>query len=164
MGDKIVVMKDGIIQQTDSPLNLYHKPANKFVAGFIGSPAMNFVEAEVVSEPAGLFLQAWGFKLKIPGEKAAKLQGYREKRLIFGIRPEDLPEAPCSVPFETFEVLVEVMEPLGSEVYLDVKVGEDVLIARANPDTQAKPHTKLCLKPSMENMHLFDIRNERALL
>jgi len=164
MGDRIVVMKDGLKQQVGVPLELYFHPANKFVAGFIGSPAMNFVEVELISEPGGLFLQASGFKLRIPVEKAAKLQGYREKRLIFGIRPEDLPEAPCSIPFETFEVLMEVMEPLGSEVYLDVKVGEDTLIARANPDTQAKPHTKLCLRPSMEKMHLFDVRDERALL
>jgi multiple sugar transport system ATP-binding protein len=164
MGDRIVVMKDGLKQQVGAPLGLYFHPANKFVAGFIGSPAMNFIEADLYSEPAGLFLQAPGFKLKIPEDKAAKLKDYNQKRLIFGIRPEDLPEAPCSVPSETFDVLVEVMEPLGSEVYLDVKAGEDTLIARADPNTKAKPHTKLCLKPAMENMHLFDIRDERALL
>jgi multiple sugar transport system ATP-binding protein len=118
----------------------------------------------LISEPGGLFLQAAGFKLKIPEDKAVRLKGYDQKRVIFGIRPEDLPEAPCTVPGETFDVLVEVMEPLGSEVYLDVKAAEASLIARADPNTKAKPHTKLCLKPSMENMHLFDIRDEKALL
>ena len=78
--------------------------------------------------------------------------------------PSFLPEAPCTVPGETFDVLVEVMEPLGSEVYLDVKAGDASLIARADPNTKARPHTKLCLKPAMENMHLFDIRDEKALL
>jgi multiple sugar transport system ATP-binding protein len=164
MGDRIVVMKDGLKQQVGAPLELYFHPANKFVAGFIGSPAMNFMEADLVSEPGGLFLQAPAFKLKIPEGKAAKVKGYDQKRVIFGIRPEDMPEAPCTVPGETFDVLVEVMEPLGSEVYLDVKAAEASLIARAAPDTKAKPHTKLCLKPAMGNMHLFDIRDEKALL
>ena len=164
MGDRIVVMKDGLKQQVGAPLELYFHPQNRFVAGFIGSPAMNFVEADLVSEPGGLFLQASGFKLKVPEEKAAKLQGYSQKRVIFGIRPEDLPETPTAIPGETIEVLVEVMEPLGNEVFLDVKAGEDALIARADPTTKAKPNMKLSLKPSMENMHLFDIRDERALL
>ena len=164
MGDRIVVMKDGWKQQVGAPLELYFHPANRFVAGFIGSPAMNFVEADLVTEQGGLFLQASGFKLKIPEDKVAQLEGYEPKRVIFGIRPEDLPEAPCAAPGETFDVLVEVLEPLGSEVYLDVKAGEESLIARADPNTKARPHAKLCLRPSMENMHLFHIRDEKALL
>ena len=164
MGDRIVVMKDGLKQQVGAPLELYFHPANKFVAGFIGSPAMNFMEADLAAESGGLFLQASGFKLRIPEDKAAQMKGYDQKRVIFGIRPEDLPEAPCTVPGETFDVLVEVMEPLGSEVYLDVKAAEASLIARADPNTKAKPHTKLCLRPAMENMHLFDIRDEKTLL
>jgi multiple sugar transport system ATP-binding protein len=164
MGDRIVVMKDGLKQQVGAPLELYFHPANKFVAGFIGSPAMNFVEGNFLSEQGGLFFQAEGFKLKIPEEKAAKLKSYTEKRVIFGIRPADLPEAPCSVPGETIDVVVEVMEPLGNEVFLDVKAGDQSLIARADPSTKAKPHAKLCLKPNPENMNFFDIRDERALL
>jgi multiple sugar transport system ATP-binding protein len=130
MGDRIVVMKDGLKQQEGAPLELYFHPANKFAAGFIGSPAMNFVEADLVSEPEGLFLQASGFKLKIPEDMVARLKGYGQKKVIFGIRPEDLPEADCTVPGETFDVLVEVMEPLGNEVYLDTKAAEHSLIAR----------------------------------
>jgi multiple sugar transport system ATP-binding protein len=79
MGDRIVVMKDGLKQQVGAPLELYFHPANKFVGGFIGSPAMNFVDADLVSEQGGLFLQASGFKLKIPDDKAAKLKGYDQK-------------------------------------------------------------------------------------
>jgi multiple sugar transport system ATP-binding protein len=164
MGDRIVVMKDGLKQQVGPPLELYFHPANKFVAGFIGSPAMNFIEGELASEGGALYFQGPAMKLKIPADKAAKLKDYPEKRVIFGIRPEDLPEAPCAAPGETFDVIVEVMEPLGSEVYLDVKAEEHSLIARAEPKTQAKPHASLCLKPTMANMHLFDIRDEKTLV
>jgi multiple sugar transport system ATP-binding protein len=164
MGDRIVVMKDGLKQQVGPPLELYFHPANKFVAGFIGSPAMNFIEGELLSEGGAVYFQGPGMKLKIPADKASKLKGYPEKRVIFGVRPEDLPEAACAAPGETFDVTVEVMEPLGSEVYLDVKAAEQSLIARAEPTTQAKPHARLCLKPNMVNIHLFDIRDEKTLV
>ena len=164
MGDRIVVMKDGLKQQVGAPLELYFHPTNKFVAGFIGSPAMNFVEGELISEGGGLFLKTLGFQLKIPEDKAAQMKTYSEKRVIYGIRPEDLPEAPAAIPNETIEVLVEVLEPLGSEVYLDVKAADHTLIARANPKTKAKPHAKLFLRPVPENMRFFDIRDEQALL
>ena len=103
-------------------------------------------------------------KLKVPKNKAGQLRDYNKKRVIFGIRPEDLPEAACALPGETIEAVVEVMEPLGSEVYLNVNVGERSLIARAEPTTQAKPHAKLCLQPSPENMRFFDIETEKTLL
>jgi multiple sugar transport system ATP-binding protein len=149
MGDCIVVMKDGLKQQVGPPLELYFHPANKFVAGFIGSPAMNFVEGELASEGGAVYFQSGGMKLRIPADKAGKLKDYLEKRVIFGVRPEDLPEAPCA---------------LGSEVYLDVKAGDQSLIARAEPKTTAKPHANLCLKPALENIHLFDIRDEKAIV
>ena len=164
MGDCIVVMKDGLKQQMGPPLELYFHPANKFVAGFIGSPAMNFMEGELVSEGGAVYFQRSGMKLRIPADKAAPLKGYPEKRVIFGVRPEDLPEAPCAAPGETFDVIVEVMEPLGSEVYLDVKAEDQSLIARAGPKTTAKPHARLCLRPAPENIHFFDIRDEKTLV
>ncbi len=163
MGDRIVVMKDAVKQQVGPPLELYFRPANKFVAGFIGSPAMNFVEAELLTEQGKLLLHTMGFKLRVPEDKTARLKDYGQKKVIFGTRPEDLPEAPAFVPNETIEVLVEVIEPLGSEVYLDVKAGDHSLIARASPNTNAKPHSKLFLRPAPENMHFFDIRDESAL-
>ena len=164
MGDRIVVMKDGLKQQVGPPLELYFHPANKFVAGFIGSPAMNFIEGDLLSEGGAHYFQGPGMKLKIPQEKASKLKDYSEKRIIFGVRPEDLPEAPCAAPGETFTVMVEVMEPLGSEVYLDVKAEDHSLIARAEPQTQAKPHSSLCLRPKMENIHFFSVRDEKTLV
>ncbi|RPJ43227.1 MAG: sn-glycerol-3-phosphate ABC transporter ATP-binding protein UgpC [Deltaproteobacteria bacterium] len=164
MGDRIVVMKDGLKQQVGPPLELYFKPANKFVAGFIGSPAMNFIEGDLLSEGGELNFQAAGIKVKVPKDKAEPLRKYSKKRVIFGIRPEDLPEAACALPGETIEAVVEVMEPLGSEVYLDVKIGERSLIARTEPTTKAKPHAAICLQPSPENMRFFDIETEKALL
>ncbi len=164
MGTRIVVMKDGLKQQEGPPLELYFHPANRFVAGFIGSPAMNFVKAELVSKGDQLYLQTLGTQLKIPADKSNRLKGYSERQVTFGIRPEDLTEMSSSIPGETIEVLVEVMEPLGSEVFLDTKVGEISIIARTKPKTEAKPHHRLHLKPVMENMQLFDVKNERAIL
>ncbi|MCX5905675.1 MAG: sn-glycerol-3-phosphate ABC transporter ATP-binding protein UgpC [Deltaproteobacteria bacterium] len=164
MGDCIVVMKDGLKQQVGPPLELYFHPVNRFVAGFIGSPAMNFVKGELVTEGGTLYVQTLGSKLKIPEDKAKSLEGVNQKQVIFGIRPEDLAEVPQAIPGETITVMVEVMEPLGSEVYLDMKVGESPLIARVEPKTAAKPHQQLFLKPLMENMHLFDVQDERTLL
>ena len=125
---------------------------------------MNFIEGDLLSEGGDLYFQAPGMKLKIPRDKADKVKGYSKKRVILGIRPEDMPEAACAVPGETIEAVVEVLEPLGSEVYLNVKVGERSLIARAEPTTEAKPHSKLCLQPSPENMRFFDIETEKSLL
>jgi len=164
MGDRIVVMKDGLKQQMGPPLELYFKPANKFVAGFIGSPAMNFIEGDLSSEGGELYFQAAGMKLKVPKDKAEPLRKYGKTRVIFGIRPEDLPEADCALPGETVDAAVEMMEPLGCDVFLDVKVGERSLTARAEPTTHARPHTAICLQPSPENMRFFDIETEKALL
>jgi multiple sugar transport system ATP-binding protein len=157
-------MKDGLKQQVGPPLELYFRPANKFVAGFIGSPAMNFIEGDLLSEGAELYFQAAGMKLKVPRDKAEPLSKYGKKQVIFGIRPEDLPEAACALPGETIEAMVEVTEPLGSDVFLDVKIGERSLTARAEPTTHAKPHVAICLQPSPENMRFFDIETEKALL
>jgi multiple sugar transport system ATP-binding protein len=164
MGDRIVVMKDGLKQQVGPPLELYFRPVNKFVAGFIGSPAMNFIEGELVSEGGKLYFETAGIKLMVPKDKAEQLLKCGKKGVIFGIRPEDLPEAACPLAGETVNALVEVTEPIGSEVYLDMKIGERSLIARVEPKTKAKPHTAICLQPSQENMHFFCSETERALL
>jgi multiple sugar transport system ATP-binding protein len=125
---------------------------------------MNFMEGQLASEGGTVYFQSGGVKLRIPADKAAQLKDYPEKRITFGVRPEDLPEAACAAPGETFDVTVEVMEPLGSEVYLNVKAGDRSLITRAGPKTTAKPHANLCLKPALENIHFFDIRDEKTLV
>ncbi len=164
MGDRIVVMKDGLIQQVGRPLDLYFHPANKFVAGFIGSPSMNFIETRLIASDNKLFVQADGFRLRIPEEKSQNLQKYVNKKVIFGIRPQDLSKASAPIEGETIEAFVEIIEPIGNEIYLDVKVGEDSLIASVDPKTKVTPRQDILLQANLENIHLFDIDDERALL
>jgi multiple sugar transport system ATP-binding protein len=164
MGDRIVVMKDGLIQQVGKPLDLYFHPVNKFVAGFIGSPTMNFVEAKLFASNHQLYVEADGMKLIVPAEKARKLQGYVNQKVTLGIRPQDLSKAPSPVEGETFKALVEIIEPIGNEIYLDVKAGRDSLIASVDPKTKVNLHEEILLQANLENIHLFDAQSERALL
>ncbi len=164
MGDRIVVMNEGVIQQVGSPLELYNAPKNKFVASFIGSPAMNFFQAELVRLGDVLSVQTPTFRLDLPNSSASDLKDYPEKRVIVGIRPEDLVETGEHVPGRTIEVIVEVIEPIGSETYIDVKAGEIPLIARVGRKTQVKRGQSFVLEPIPERIHLFDVQTEEALL
>jgi multiple sugar transport system ATP-binding protein len=163
MGDRIVVMKDGFIQQVGTPLELYNCPANIFVAGFIGSPAMNFFEAELVRSGDLLSLRTDSFGIDLPSEKAAMLKAYPEEKVVVGIRPEDLLEAREHVPGKTIPTTVDVVEPIGSEMYLNVSAGECALTASVDRKTQVKPHQDFILEPSLDYLHLFDIRSENVL-
>jgi multiple sugar transport system ATP-binding protein len=164
MGDRIVVMKDGLIQQVGKPLDLYFHPVNKFVAGFIGSPTMNFLEARLVASNLKLYVEADGMKLIVPEEMARHLQGFINRKVILGLRPQDLPKASSPVEGETFKALVEIIEPIGNEIYLDVKAGRDSLIASVDPKTKVTPHEEILLQVNLENIHLFNVESEKALL
>lgn len=164
MGDRIVVMKDGLIQQMGKPLDLYFHPVNKFVAGFIGSPTMNFIESKLILEDRKLYVEADGIRLIVPDEKARRLQGHVNKKVTLGIRPQDLSKASSPVEGETFKALVEIIEPIGNEIYLDVKAGRDSLIASVNPKTKVNPREEILLQANLENIHLFDVEDEKALL
>ncbi len=163
MGDRIVVMKDGLIQQVGSPLELYNFPANTFVAGFLGSPSMNFFQAQLKREGRAISVCRGSLRIDLPQEKAAFLDGYREEEVMVGIRPEDLKPVQEHVPGRTFQVLVEVVEPIGNETYVDVEAGGVSLIAGVGRNVQVRPGDKLVLTPAMERIHLFDIRHEKAL-
>lgn len=163
MGDRIVVMKDGLIQQVGSPLELYNFPANTFVAGFLGSPSMNFFRAALKREGSAVCVLKGSLRIDLPREKAAFLDGYREEEVIVGIRPEDLKPVQEHVPGRTFQVLVEVVEPIGNETYVDVEAGGVSLIAGVGRNVQVRPKDKLVLMPAMERIHLFDIRHEKTL-
>jgi len=166
MGDRIVVMHDGFIQQVGSPLELYDRPTNKFVAGFIGSPAMNLFEAELNGDGSGdeVSLQADNFTLDLPPEKAKYFQDYTEQKVIVGIRPEDFKQAAEHRPGKTIPAKVEVVEPIGNETYVNVAAGNVTLTAAVGRRTVIKPHSSLNLVPVFENMHLFDIRSEKSIL
>jgi len=163
MGDRIVVMKDGVIQQVGKPLDLYFHPTNEFVAGFIGSPSMNFVEATVTASDNKLWVETDGFRLRVPEDKTGNLSGHVKKKVILGIRPQDLSKAPAPIEGETIKAYVEITEPIGNEIYLDVKAGRDSLIASVSPKTKVTSHQDILLQANLENMHLFNIEDEKAI-
>jgi multiple sugar transport system ATP-binding protein len=159
MGTLIVVMKDGIIQQVESPMNIYEYPINKFVGGFIGSPGMNFMAARIIAKNSALYIDADSFRLKIPAEKQSFLQHKKDQEVILGIRPEHIEDAAFpdeSVTTDNLKAVVEVVETLGSEVQLDVVSGEHSLVARVDPRTKVKRHDEIQLAVNMDKIHIFD--------
>jgi len=163
MGDRIVVMRDGLIQQIGSPLELYDTPANKFVGGFIGSPAMNFVDAQLIRENDMVCLQSGEHRIDLPPNKSQLLADYNHEKIAVGIRPEDLPIAAEHTPGQTIQGSVDVVEPIGNETYVALNAGSFSLIAAVGRKTRIKPHSNLVVRPSMDNLHLFDIESEKAL-
>jgi multiple sugar transport system ATP-binding protein len=164
MGDRIMVMKDGIVQQVESPAHLYSRPANKFVAGFIGSPAMNFFEGELVANGSILFRNK-SFDLQIPEKLSHGLHKEKTDKIILGVRPEDFALEPTeSKKDNSLEALVEVIEPMGSENYLYLKTEDQDFIIRTAPSTNVKIKDKIQLYINLENIHLFDEKTSEALL
>jgi multiple sugar transport system ATP-binding protein len=163
MGDRIVVMRDGLIQQIGSPLELYDRPANKFVGGFIGSPAMNFFEARLNGDGDVVSLHAGDIRLDLPPEKSELLAGYRNRQVIVGIRPEDLKVTAEHTEGKTLQGSVEVVEPIGNETYVDFNAGSFSLMAAVGRKSGIKAHSNLVVTPAMENLHLFDAESEKAI-
>jgi multiple sugar transport system ATP-binding protein len=166
LGDRIVLMKGGIIQQMDTPLNLYEHPASLSVAGFIGSPAMNFVQARLEAQDGRLDIVCGGLRLEVPADRREGLQHHVGKAVIFGIRPEDIYDrqfARADAPMALFEANVEVFEPMGSEVYLYVNAGGDQLVCRVDAHTSARVGDVARLALDTRKIHLFDPETEQAL-
>ncbi len=164
LGDRVVVMKDGLVQQVGEPLELYNTPANRFVAGFIGSPAMNFATVQVTEADGALWSANEGIRIKLPAEIGARLRGRVGEQVTFGIRPEDLRIASGGDPKELgFEAVVEVIEKLGSQILLDVKVGSSMMVAAVEPTVRAQVRDRLRLTLNPERLHFFDARSEAAI-
>ena len=164
LGDRVVVMKDGWVQQVGEPLELYNSPANRFVAGFIGSPAMNFATVTVTRADGALWAAHDGFRVKVPAERADRLGRHVGQPVVLGIRPENLHVASAADPADfTFEAAVEVVEKLGSEILLDVAAGPETMVASVEPNVRAKIHDRLRLALNPERLHFFDARSEAAL-
>ena len=169
LGTRIVVMKDGLIQQVDTPQNLYDKPKNLFVAGFMGSPQMNFIEASVVKKGADVYVAFGNNTLKLPEGKAKKIMdgGYVEKNVMIGIRPEDIHDEEMFIsnsPDSVIEATVRVYELLGAEVFLYFTVDENLEItARVNPRTTARPDDTLKIAFDMSKLHIFDKETEQVI-
>lgn len=164
LGDRIVVMKDGRIQQIGEPLEVYSRPQNKFVAGFLGSPAMNFIDASIIEASGNLYVETVGLRIRVPDERSRHLSSYKGRQVTLGIRPEDLHEATAgSANNASVEALVEVVEPLGSEILLDVQVGHQSLVARVASSFRTKRHEKIRLAVVPERIHFFDSQTEEAI-
>jgi multiple sugar transport system ATP-binding protein len=164
LGDRVVVMKDGWVQQVGEPLELYNTPANKFVAGFIGSPAMNFANVTLTGANGAVYAENSGLRIKLPDEVAQRLNGHAGRDVTLGIRPEDLTIAGASDPADQcFNALVEVVEQLGSEIILDMKVGEGMMVASVEPTVKVKVHDTLRLAMRPSRLHVFDAKTEAAI-
>jgi multiple sugar transport system ATP-binding protein len=169
MGDRIVVMKDGLIQQCDTPLNLYHRPTNMFVAGFIGSPSMNFVDAMVKKNGEGYVLDAGSFTVQAPAHATDKLKEYDGKTVVFGVRPSDifgqgnLPPSLKAGPGNSIKAICEVTEPMGDRMHLYLNIAPHSLVADVDAETQVTEEQELDLVLDMERSHAFDKSDEQAI-
>ena len=161
LGTRIVVMKDGVVQQVDNPQNLYDKPCNKFVAGFIGAPQMNMIDAVVGKDGEDVTLTFGGHTIALPAAKAKKLEaaGYVGKNVTLGIRPEDMHDEESFLsmsPKSVIEATIRVYEMLGAEVLLYFDVDDASFTARVNPRTTARPGDQVKLALDLEKIHVFD--------
>src|SRR6266542_3966212 len=170
MGDRLIVLKDGVVQQIGAPLEIYNCPANQFVAGFIGSPPMNFLSCRMLARAADLLLIADGLQVKLPAKKRVSLSevGSSENRaVVLGIRPEDISERRLyngPIDDNVIEVRVDFLEPLGSEVLATCSLAEREIIVRLNSRTAAKADETIELVLDMERAKLFDPATGDALL
>ena len=164
LGDRVIVMKDGVVQQVGEPLELYNQPANRFVAGFIGSPAMNFAAVTVTEANGSLIAENSGLRIKLPDETAQRLRGHVGREITLGVRPEDLTVAGAvDLDHPCFDAVVEVVEQLGSEILLDMKVGESIMVASVEPTVQVKVRDKLRIAMRPSKLHVFDAQTEAAI-
>jgi multiple sugar transport system ATP-binding protein len=166
MGDRIVVMRNGFIQQVGTPMEVYNQPTNQFVAGFIGSPPMNFLDARLVQDNGTIKLDLNGTHLPLPAGKAKQIESYVRREVVLGIRPEDiLPEDSVHgrelVPLKA---TIEVLEPLGAEIILELSMHGQTFTARMDPQMRARMHDEIPVYFDMERCHLFDPRTEQVIL
>jgi multiple sugar transport system ATP-binding protein len=159
MGDRIVVMKDGVIQQVAAPMELYDRPANQFVAGFIGSPPMNFFRGRIEAKTGGLWFTEGSFSVRVDDAKATRLAGLAGREIVFGIRPEDIADALYVTqpnPDHQVKAKVEVVEPMGAEVFVYLGTGVHSFVARMNTAQIAEVNQALNLVFNMKKTHFFD--------
>ena len=167
MGDRIVVMRDGLIQQIDKPLHLYNQPVNQFVAGFIGSPSMNFIRGKLASNGSGLVFDEGNVQLALPTGHGDQLGSYLGEEVTLGIRPEDIHD-PDTIGrnVETVEIAakVEVVEPMGNEVFLNLTTGKTAFVARVDPLHMPQVDQTVRLVVEIDKAHFFALDNQESLL
>jgi multiple sugar transport system ATP-binding protein len=154
------------MMQIDSPQNLYDLPDNIFVAGFIGSPAMNFFDATLVEQDGKLMVDTGYFRVQVPPEKAQAARPYAGKEVVFGVRPEDVHDrafVPTGIRAEPLTATVDVTELMGNEVLVYLLTGKKQFIARVDPRSKARVGGELDVAFNMDNTHLFDRQTEQAI-
>jgi len=166
MGTRIVVMRDGVVQQVDPPQILYAQPNNIFVGGFIGSPAMNFFDVTVVAEDSKIFVDGGSFRLPVSQERMGDLQPYSGKQVVLGVRPEDIHDKDYAPPLKSaaeLDVAVDVTELMGNEIFLYLLAGEKSFIARVDPRSKSRVGDKISVLVNLDNVHFFDRDTEEAI-
>jgi multiple sugar transport system ATP-binding protein len=166
MASRIAVINKGLLQQLDTPQNLYDHPANLFVAGFIGSPAMNFFPGTLRQENGKLCVDTGDFVVPIPPKKAAPFEKVVGKSIIFGIRPENIHDAafvPPNIDAEKVPVKVDVTELMGNEIFLYLVSGKHTFVARVDPRSSLRVGQQADVAFDMDNFHIFDAETEEAL-
>jgi len=172
MGDRIVVMKDGLFQQIADPLELYDNPCNKFVAGFIGSPAMNFFRGYIQRREGRIWFSEsaaegeYGFSVQVDGVMADKLAGHLERPVLFGCRPENIhanPDRPGSAPNAT-TVTIDVVEPMGAETHFYMSTGIHNFVVRLQTRARPNPGDKIDVAFDLQKCHFFDAATEKVIV
>jgi len=167
MGNRIVVMKDGVIHQVAGPIELYDRPVNKFVAGFMGSPPMNFITGRLVKKDSRLFFAEEDFTVRIVEDMYKKLAPYENREIIFGIRPEDIYDklfVAQASDDNTVKAVVEIVEPMGAEAFLYLAVGRSSLVARVGGHDRPEVHQDMNLVFDMSKAHFFDKDTEDTII
>ena len=167
MGDRIAVLKDGVVQQMAEPLTLYDQPANQFVAGFIGTPPMNFMRGTIVQEGSAHYFDAGTFRVRIPDAMTPAVAACAGGEVVLGIRPEDIMcpgEPSAATSGSAVQVGVEVVEPMGAETWLYLSTGEHSLIARTGARANAKAGSDIRVTLDMGRAHFFDPQTQKALV
>jgi multiple sugar transport system ATP-binding protein len=161
MGNRIAIMRSGKLQQVGTPLEVYEQPANLFVAGFIGTPPMNFVPATLAD--GGATVVASGFRLAVPAALRAATALRDGQKVVLGIRPENIREAARDGAGVTVKARVEFVEPLGHEVIVHGRIGDDLLVAKVDPHRSPEMGNEMQLVIETEAVHLFDAGTEQRL-
>ena len=169
MATRIVVMKDGLIQQVDTPQNLYDAPCNIFVAGFIGTPQMNFINGKLTKNADGVYFNFEDIAIKLPEDKAnaPELADYIGNEVVVGLRPEAISDDAKAVeanPDTSIDVNVDVTELMGAEIYLYLNIGETNMIARVSSRSQSRAGQQIKVNFDMSRLHIFDKDTERCIV
>lgn len=166
MATRIAVMKDGVLQQIGAPGDLYDHPTNMFVAGFIGSPSMNFFDATVKGSNGSTVFDTGTFQLPVPSDTADALRKRNDEKYVIGIRPEDIYDSAYQAPGITSAQVpakVDIVEPMGSEIYLNLLSGDKTFVARVDPRSSARAGNQVGLTMDVNKVHIFDKKSEMAI-